>query len=194
MAAAQFPPPVLRGVLLERDASVASGEFSVRAPDNQVYRYRFDGQTAVERDAMAASVDRLNPGDKVEVNSGAVAGSLLRYARTIRVLAPVAPVRILANTRFGSAHAIERSPLTGTLTISGVVSRLNTRRLVLHTRRGEQTLLIRQDTRYVSNGDTVEGGELRPNMRVFVLAGKNLYEQTEAYQVIWGEILEPQHP
>jgi hypothetical protein len=30
-------------------------------------------------------------------------------------------------------------------------------------------------------------------MRVFVRAGKNLYEQVEAYQIIWGQILEPKH-
>jgi len=194
IAGAQFPPPVLTGVVLERDAPAASGQFSVRAPDNQVYRYRFDGQTAVERDNLAAGVERLNPGEKVEVNSDAVAGSLLRYARTIRVVAPVAPLRILADTRLGNARPVERAPLTGTLAFSGVVSRLNGRRLVLHTRGGEQTILIRQDTRYVSNGDTVEAAELQPNMRVFVRAGKNLYQQVEAYQVIWGKIFEPRHP
>ena len=79
----------------------------------------------------------------------------------------------------------------GNLSFAGVVSRLNGQLLVLRTRIGEQTLLIRQDTRYIDNGDTVEAAQLRPNMRVFVRAGKNLYEQLEAYQVIWGQILEP---
>ena len=32
---------------------------------------------------------------------------------------------------------------------------------------------------------------LKPNMRVFVRAGKDLYDQVEAYQVIWGKILDP---
>jgi hypothetical protein len=80
---------------------------------------------------------------------------------------------------------------TGNLTFAGVVARLSGQSLVLRTRAGEQTLIIRRDTRYVDNGDTVEAAELRPNMRVFVRAGKNLYEQVEAYQVIWGEILNP---
>jgi hypothetical protein len=194
IAGAQFPPPVLTGVLLERDAPAASGQFSVRAPDNQVYRYRFDGGTAVERDNLAAGVERLNPGEKVEVVSDAVPGSLLRYARTIRVVSPVAPLRTLADTRVRSARPVEPMPLPGTLTFSGVVSRLNGQRLVLRTRGGEQTILIRRDTRYVSNGDTVEAADLQPNMRVFVSAGKNLYQQVEAYQVIWGKILEPRRP
>ena len=29
-------------------------------------------------------------------------------------------------------------------------------------------------------------------MRVFVRAGKDVYQQVEAYQVIWGTILTPQ--
>ena len=38
---------------------------------------------------------------------------------------------------------------------------------------------------------SVEAAQLQPNMRVFVRAGRNLYEQVEAYQVIWGGILVP---
>ena len=105
-----------------------------------------------------------------------------------------APAQLtLADNRLRSAAlpALERLPQTGNLTFAGVVSRLNARSLVLRTRAGEQTLLIRGDTRYVDNGDTVEAAKLRPNMRVFVRAGKNLYEQVEAYQVIWGKILDP---
>ncbi len=99
----------------------------------------------------------------------------------------------LADNRLRTAtlSLLERIPQSGNLTFSGVVSRLNSESLVLRTRAGEQTLLIRRDTRYVANGDTVEAAQLRPNMRVFVRAGRNLYEQVEAYQVIWGSILDP---
>jgi hypothetical protein len=181
--------------LLERDAHVVYGQFSLRAADYQVYRYRFDGNTAVERDAMAIDVGRLNPGDKVEVDSDAVAGSLLRYARAIRAATPVLPPRTAGDARLRSARpAVETTSPTGTLTFAGVVSRLTTQRLILRTRGGDQTILIRQDTHYVDNGDTVEAAGLQPNMRVFVRAGKNLYEEVEAYQVIWGQILDPKHP
>jgi hypothetical protein len=195
IAGAQFPPPQMTGVLLERDERIPSGELSLRAADNQVYRYRFDSKTAVERDGLATDVGRLNPGDKVELDSVPIAGSLLRYARSIRVVVPVTPVRTVADARIRSGRpAVERATVTGNLTFAGVVSRLNAQRLILHTRGGEQTILIRQDTHYVDNGDTVEAAELQPNMRVFVRAGKNLYEQVEAYQVIWGKILEPKRP
>ena len=79
-----------------------------------------------------------------------------------------------------------------TLSYSGVVSRLASDHVVLHTREGgEQTILLRADTRYLDNGELVQGTELHPNMRVFVKAGRNLYNQVEAYQVIWGAILSP---
>ena len=190
IAGAQFPPPELSGVVLERDANVAAGEFAVRAPDNQVYRYRFDSRTAVERDGLPGGVEHLNPGDRVTVESEPVVGSLVRYARTVLVVTARAQMT-LADSRLGSAARPPRTPQTGTLTFAGVVARLNAQSLVLRTRGGEQTLLIRQDTHYVDNGDTVEAADLRPNMRVFVRAGRNIYQQVEAYQVIWGKILEP---
>jgi len=194
IAAAQFPPPRMTGIVLERDANVTAGQFSVRAPDFQVYRFQFDPGTAVERDGFEGNAARLNPGDKVEVESSPVPGSLLRYAVAVHVLAPIAPRLTVADNRL---HVPVTPPAPsflfqeGNLTFAGVVSRLNGQLLVLRTRVGEQTLLIRQDTRYIDNGDTVEAAELRPNMRVFVRAGKNLYEQLEVYQVIWGQILEP---
>jgi hypothetical protein len=50
---------------------------------------------------------------------------------------------------------------------------------------------LRKDTRYLKDGQLVEAGQLQPTMRVFVRAGKDVYEQVEAYQVIWGTILTP---
>lgn len=191
------PPPVLTGVLLERDAQPGSGEFSVRAADNQVYRFQFDRKTFVEREDDLIDVPRLLPGEKVEVVSDNVPGVLLRYARTIHVVMPQPP-HTVTNSRQRAARgatdrgAADRSLPTGNLTFSGVVFRLNSDRLTMHTREaGDQTILLRKDTRYLANGEIVEAGELRPNMRVFVRGGTNLYDQVEAYQVVWGKILEP---
>ena len=61
-------------------------------------------------------------------------------------------------------------------------------KFVLHTREGDLTLLLRNDTRYLAEGQVVDVAELKPNMRVFVRAGKDLYNEVEAYQVIWGSI------
>jgi hypothetical protein len=194
--AAQAPQSValLSGVLLERDTQAAAGEFAVRAPDNQVFRYRFDAKTYVEREQLPSSVPRLQPGDKVQVISDEVPGTLLRYARTIHVLETPPPTRPISQGRlrvYRSLH--ERAIPTGTLTYSGVIFRLNAERMVIHTRgAGDQTILLRQDTRYLENGDTVEPGVLQTNMRVFVRAGRTLFNEIEAYQVVWGQILMPQ--
>jgi len=81
--------------------------------------------------------------------------------------------------------------LTGNLTYSGVVFRITPERLVLHTREdGELALELRRDTRFLSDGEIVEPAALKPNVRVFVRAGKDLYGRLEVYQVIWGKILE----
>ena len=184
---------LLRGVLIERDTQPAAGEFAVRAPDNQVFRYRFDTQTSVDRDQLPCSVPRLEAGDKIEVISDEVPGSLLRYARTVHVLETSPPVHAASPRRLRLYQLQERALTAGTLTYSGVIFRLNPERMVLHTREaGDQIILLRQDTRYLDNGDIVEPAELQRNMRVFVRAGRTLFNEVEAYQVVWGQILMPE--
>lgn len=190
--AASSGPPILRGVLLERDPQTGSGEFSVRAADNHVYRYRFDPKTYVERDSQMIDVARLRPGEKVEVISDAIAGLAFRYARTVQVLEDAPPVRTPRSGRFRADRDFaERTLPFGTLSYSGAVSLVAPGRLVLHTRDGDQAMSLRSDTRYIEDGDLVDAAALKPNMRVFVRAGKDLYGEVEAYQVIWGRILDP---
>jgi len=195
LPAAETPQPaaLIRGVLLERDSQPASGEFSVRLANNEVLRYQFDGKTYVEREQQLLDVPRLRPGEKVEVVSDAVPGSVLRYARTVHVIndPPTPRPPSLGRLRSANRLADDRTPL-GTLTYAGVVARVNGDRLVLHTRDGgEQSVLLRKDTRYLRNGEIVDPASLQMNMRVFVRAGKDLWDQVEAYQVIWGKILVP---
>jgi hypothetical protein len=199
IAASQAPTPslaLMRGVLLERDPQTSAGEFSVRAADNQVFRYRFDSQTYVERNNRLTDVNGLQPGDKVEVLSDVARGSALRYARTVHVLEEPPPARTLSAARLRTSRTLpERSLTLGNLTYSGVVFRVNSDRLVLHTRAGgDQSILLRKDTLYVANGEMVDPADLKPNMRVFVRAGKDLYDEVEAYQIMWGSILDPSAP
>jgi hypothetical protein len=208
ISAAQIRPQnaaLVRGVLLECDPQTDGGEFSVRVPGNQVFRYRFDAKTYVEREERPIDVPRLRPGEKVEVVSDPVSDSLLRYARTIHVIDPVPPPRAAQRPvsrldpavggaltpRLGPPH--EPPFPRGDITFSGVVSRLSDGRLVLRTRNaGEQTILLRQNTRFVADGETVAAAELKTNMRVFVRAGKDVFGHVEAYQVVWGGILLPE--
>jgi hypothetical protein len=199
IAAAQIPPQnagLLRGVLLERDAQTDGGEFSVRAAGNQVVRYRFDAKTYVQRDERPIDVPRLQPGEKVEVLSDPLSGSLLRYARTIHVVDPAPPPRAATRpaSRLETGLRPPPEPLfpRGDMTFSGLVARLSDGRLVLRTRNaGEQTFLLRQDTRFVADGEKVPAADLKTNMRVFVRAGKDVFGHVEAYQVVWGGILLP---
>jgi hypothetical protein len=195
IGAAQTPPQqaaLLRGVLIERDAALSGGQFSIRAADNQVVRYLFDHKTYVEREKQLIDVPRLAPGEKVEVISDVVAGSALRYARTVHVMDDPPPRRPPSSMRSRVWRPSDEPRIPrGNLTYSGVVYRVSPDRLVIHTREGDLTLLLRKDTRYVQDGEIVEAAMLRPNIRVFVRAGKDIYEQLEAYQIVWGSILNP---
>ena len=200
-AGAQTPPPgFVRGVILECDSQTATGEVAIRAADNQVFRYQFDAKTYAERDDQLIQASRLKPGEKVEVVSDRSPVYTLRYARTIHVVQPLPPPRPLTMGRYRAANPgnatnnvnnakLDRLPA---LTFSGVVFRLNGERVILHTRgTGDQSILLRADTRYLREGETVEAKDLKPNMRVYVRAGKNLYDEVEAYQIVWGTILTP---
>lgn len=191
--------PAVRGVLLERDAPGSTGQFSVRLPTHEVLRYRFDAQTAIQRDGQSIDVARLKPGEKVEVASDPIPGLVLRYARGVQVIAEAPPLQpaprppsSLSRLRSANRTMDDRLFPAGNLTYAGVVSRMNGDRIVLHTRDGrEQALMLRKDTRYLLNGDLVDSAALKLNTRVFVRAGKDVWDQIEAYQVIWGKILAP---
>ena len=192
---------LIRGVLLERDVQTSEGEFSVRLADNRVFRYRFDRKTYVERENNLIDVARLHPGEKVEVVSDAIPGFVLRYARTIHVIEDPQSPRLTGTTQgpttqgryraYRSMEERERTLPTGNLTYAGFVSRITPDRLVLRTREGEQTLFVGKETRFVQDGALVAADTLKLNMRVFIRAGKDLYDQVQAYQIIWGSILAP---
>jgi hypothetical protein len=197
--AAQTPPGagLIRGTLLEREVESGGGEFSVRTASHEVFRFKFDGKTWFERESEHIEAGSLRPGEIVEVVADANPSSLLRYARTVHVIQPPAPARPTLSA--GRVRAY-RSPIehivpTGTMTFSGVIFRISAEQITLHTRAGgEQTILLRRDTRYLDGGNMVDVAALKPNTRVFVRAGKDLYGEVEAYQVIWGTILQPNQP
>jgi hypothetical protein len=182
---------LVRGVVLECDAKPA-GELSIRTIDHQVLRYQFDRKTYAEREDRLIEAARLLPGEQVEIVSDRMPGSVLRYARTIHVIEPKAPPRPLSPNRLRPYSPRLDTVRTGNLTYSGVVYRLNPSRVMIHTREtGDLAIQLRADTRYLQNGIIVQAADLKPNTRVFIRAGKDVYNEIEAYQVIWGNILEP---
>lgn len=195
----QTPPAQaarLRGAFLEADARVESGEFCVRAAENEVVRYRFDAKTHVGRGGLATTLSLLRPGEQVEVASSPIPDSPLRYASSVLAIEPLPVSRIAPRPRTRALGSpIDPLFQRGELTFSGVVSYLADGRLILHTRNaGEETILLRQDTRFLAGGNIVRSSDLKANMRVFVRAGKDLFGHTEAYQVMWGGFLQPHDP
>jgi hypothetical protein len=194
LAQESAPIGIVRGALLEREITEGGGEFLVRATTNRVFRFAFDGKTYIERDKQRIHPDGLREGETVEIVSDHIPGVMLRYARTVHVVEPIPPPRRSRSAGRVRAYrsSIERLLSRGDRDLSGLISRLNESRLVLRTRdKGSKLIFLRPDTAFLENGFQVEGSALRPNTRVFVRAGKNLDDELEAYQVIWGDILRP---
>jgi hypothetical protein len=193
--AAQVPgaPGLVRGVLLECEARAGAGSLSVRSPNNEVFRFTFDSKTYFERESERIDPSRLAPGERMEVVADR--GEGIRYARTVHVLEPPKPVRPplppgkFRTYRSGIEHLVPR----GDMTFSGILSRVNAERLVLRGKDGsDRTILLRHDTRFLDGGEVADIGNLKPNMRVFIRAGRDLYGEVEAFQIIRGGILQPE--
>ena len=174
---------LMGGALLECDAS----EFSIRAADSRVFRYRYDRDTYVHRDSGMIDIARLATGERVEVLSENREGMALRLAVTVHALPP-APLPRLA----GPSSAVEDRPLPyGSFSIAGFVFRVVPGVMSLQTRAGAVNVILRPDTLYIADGAVVEPSALKTNMHVFVQVGKALYDEVEAYRVVWGSILRP---
>ncbi len=184
---------IMRGILLERDTGGAtSGQFSLRASDSQVFRYRFDSTTYVEDNSKVAGFSTLKPGDRIEVISDADPHGALRYALMVRVLADAAPVKPVIQGRTASTSALPPRLTFGSITISGVALALSEGRMTLRLRDGqERRVLLRKDTRYLEDSNVVSPDALKANMRVTVTGGETVYGDVEAYQIFWGQIFHP---
>jgi hypothetical protein len=78
------------------------------------------------------------------------------------------------------------------MTFSGLVMAVKSNVLTLKSRTGDyETIHLRPDTRFSTDGQTAQASNLRINTLVFVRCGRNLENEVEAYQVVWGEILKP---
>lgn len=195
-AAAQDNAPigVLRGELLAWAGAARAGDVTFRTAEDHLYRCTFDGKTYFERSNQRIVVSAMRKGDRVEVVADHKDGTGLCYARTIHVIdAPV--VRPLPGTRPRlrvTSNPTELFAPRGDMTFAGVVLGINPEVLLLRTRSNEhKTIHLRTDTRYLSDGQALNRKNLEVNTRVFIRAGKNLDDEIEAYQVVWGDILEP---
>jgi hypothetical protein len=188
------PIGIVRGDMVEWKGTKTTGELIVRSnPDGEMYTCSIDNYSYLERASQRIHPAALEKGEKLEIIADRKAGGIC-YARTVRV-AP--PERHPAASHRAPLRTV-RSPMLealyprGNITYAGVVVRLAPGVLVLRTNRnGEQSLLLRQDTRFLKSGFPSESDALAINERVFVRCGKNLENELEVYQIIWGRIEGP---
>ena len=166
----------------------------MRTAENQVYRCHYDDRTWFESNRLRINASALQTGDHLEVVSDRTKLPLGGcYARTVHVIEIVMPVRSrLRPYQSVTEHIAPR----GDLTYAGIVIAINSVRMEIRLRNQSEplALLLRPDTRYVQDGIQIESGLLKRNVRVYIRAGKNLEQQVEAYQISWGEILNPMKP
>lgn len=186
---------VLRGDLIDW-TNAAHGDFSIRTADSSVQRCRFDEQTYLEREKQKVAAARINTGQQVEVIVDRNPGGLACYARAVRVTreddgraAAMLRLQALRTTRSPMLDSIFPR---GNLTFAAVVLSIGNETMLVRTRNeGQKAIHLRADTKFLDEGRAANSAALQPNMRVFIRAGKNLDNEIEAYQVVWGEILTP---
>jgi hypothetical protein len=175
-----MPIGIMRGELLKLEYS----EIYIKNTAGVEYRCGFDQRTYFEREKLRSTASAMHPGDSVEVVADRRPGSSQCYARMVHVVDQ-------KTLRQPKVRPAEIMIPRGNMTFTGWVVRPGPRALVLKTKDGMQTLLLRPDTRYFGEGLRVDNAALSVNTRVFVRAGKNLDNEIEAYQVIWGNIVQP---
>lgn len=187
------PIGIVRGEMVEWQGVKNVGTLTVKSSvDGETYVCAVDNYTYLERESQRIVPAALTSGEKLEIIADRKPVGKC-YARTVRVTR--------AKVSTGSwrlAVRNQRSPMLealyprGNITYSGVVVRLAPGVMVVRTRHdGEQALLLRQDTRFLDSGFASSAESLAVNKRVFVRCGRNLENEIEVYQVIWGEIAGP---
>ena len=188
------PIGILRGDLVAWTGSQRAGELTFNNADNRLYQCSYDDKTYFERENQRISVSAAQKGDRLEILSDRRIGSDVCYARTVQIIEPKV-ARVIPGVRPRLRQTISPTDLfapRGNMTFAGVVLRLDPDRLILRTRNGERKrILLRSDTRYLTEGQSADRLALPVNTRVFIRAGKNLDDEIEAYQVMWGAILQP---
>jgi len=186
------PAGYLKGEFVSWSGSSRGGEFTFRSTSQQLYSCSFDQKTYIERWNQRITFASAGQGDRLELVSDHPRESAPCYARLVQIVDSTV-VRAVPGVR---PHLLSPKPSftlgpRGNMTIAGVVLRVFPELLVLRLRTGEQRFVrLRSDTQYLAQGQPSPAGSLRANTLVFVRAGKDLYGEVEAYQVIWGEILQ----
>jgi hypothetical protein len=194
MAQENAPSGFLHGQLLSWTGTPRAGEFTFQAPENHVYFCSYDEKTYFEREKRRITIAGTEKGDRLEVVSDQRMGSSVCYARTVHVMDDPRIVKVPGvRPHPRPVTTPDLAATRGTMNFSGVVLKVTPEMLYMRSRAGERSSIrLRPDTRYLMEGQPADVGSLRANLVVFVRTGKNLDNEVEAYQVVWGQILQPE--
>lgn len=182
VAGEPLPVGFTRGNVL----SVDDGWLAVRRTDGAIYECGYDGHTLFQRNRWPIQAGQLAPGEFVEVLSDQRSGARTCYTRMLSVvLAPAVTRRAIPGL------PRERTPLRGSMTLAGLVTREDGSSFTVKTRDGERTLRLRMDTSFSRDGIRLAAPAPLVNEHVFIRAGRGMSGALEAYQIMWGEILNP---
>lgn len=186
------PIGIVRGDLVEWDGDKVQGDILIRTPPDRIYTCHVDASTYLERDGQRIAMAAVKTGDRLEIVADHKPGSQRCYARTVRVIEKATVTNPGYRVNMRRNTVIEQIYPRGNLTFSGVIIRMNPQLLVLRTRtEPEKPVLLRRDTLYMDSGLPGDLSTLVVNTRVSIRGGRNLDNELEAYQVIWGEIEGP---
>jgi hypothetical protein len=185
-APADMAKGLFHGSMVSWEGSLTKGVLLARNSAGTVERCGYDSLSYLELSRNRITVAKLEPGDPLEILTDHKPGSRDCYIRMLQVVPPGPPPGRVTTTPAVTRPSFERP--RGDRTVSGVIIGNNGRSIRIRTREGEQTLLLRKDTRYLGDGAPQDAAALTVNTRVFVRAGRNLEGGIEAYQVVWGEI------
>lgn len=171
------------------DGLVTKGELRARASSGDIFTCGFDAKSFFEFQKQRVTIDKLREGDPLEVLAYRRPGETSCYVLSLTVIIPQPPTRPNRRIDMSPAKAARPAPVRhGNVNASGVVAAVSADSLTLRTRDGEQTFLLRRDTRFFGNGLRMDRTDVKVNQRLAVEAGRNSDGKLEAFQLTWGEL------
>jgi hypothetical protein len=178
-----MPVGIFKGSLMTTLGTSSAGDLNVRQPSGDILVCHYDSHSVLERDHHAARMSSLEAGEAVQVLADRKPGSRACYARIVEV---VNPALELARAREKAQAAKTAAAFVphGDRDLAGIVIRCDGKTLLLRTRAGDDTLMLRPDTSYFEDGQRMS--TVKVNTRVSVRAGMDIYGHLQAYQLSWG--------
>lgn len=176
-----------RGAVAGFDGTPALGVLRARDGNGEIYTCGFDSKSYLELEKRRVTVEKLMEGDPVEVVAYRHPKNNACYILTLTVVAPPRPVRPTRRIDMSPPKAARPVQVRrGSENVAGVVTRIGSNSVTIRTRNGEETFLLRRDTRYFGDGLSMERSDVTVNQRVNVEAARTSDGEMEAFQLTWG--------